>query len=246
MKIYSTSQVAKAIGMHPNTVRLYEEWELITKPERKENGYRIYTDLHIQQIQLARKAFESVIVQNGLRNKMVEMVKTCARGDYDGAILMTKDYLCCVRKEYEKAEEAVRMVQSILDGEVQKSVILMKRKEVSEYLDISMDTLRNWELNGLIHVKRKQNGYRIYSEEDIQRLSIIRCLRCANYSLESILRMLGQLSQNPEIDIKTALNTPNETEDIISACDRLMTSLLEAEDNANEVLKMLVKIKENF
>ena len=31
-----------------------------------------------------------------------------------------------------------------------------------------MDTLRNWEMNGLLSVKRKQNGYRIYTDEDIK------------------------------------------------------------------------------
>jgi DNA-binding transcriptional MerR regulator len=44
-------------------------------------------------------------------------------------------------------------------------------------------TLRNWELNGLMAIKRRENGYRIYTEEDLMRLKIIRSLRCANYSL---------------------------------------------------------------
>ena len=35
---YSTSQIARIVGLHPNTVRLYEEWGLIQKPERKKNG----------------------------------------------------------------------------------------------------------------------------------------------------------------------------------------------------------------
>lgn len=58
---------------------------------------------------------------------------------------------------------------------------MLKRKEVSRHLDISVDTLRNWELNGLITVKRKDNGYRVYSGEDVRRLKIIRSLRLANY-----------------------------------------------------------------
>ncbi len=74
----------------------------------------------------------------------------------------------------------------------------MKQKEVSEYLGITMDSLRNWEMNGLLTVKRRENGYRVYTDEDIQRLKIIRSLRCANYSLEAILRMLQQLSKNPD------------------------------------------------
>ena len=41
-KTYSTSQIAGIVGLHPNTVRKYEEWGLLQTPERKQNGYRIY------------------------------------------------------------------------------------------------------------------------------------------------------------------------------------------------------------
>ncbi len=109
-----------------------------------------------------------------------------------------------------------------------------------------MDTLRNWEMNGLLTVKRKDNGYRVYTDEDIQRLKIIRTLRCANYSLEAILRLLQQLSQNPDTDIRTALNTPKQTDDIISVCDRLIMSLLAAEKNGTVLLDMLHDMKTQF
>ena len=122
----------------------------------------------------------------------------------------------------------------------------MKRKEVSEYLGVSMDALRNWEMNGLLAVKRKENGYRIYTDDDIKRLKIIRALRCANYSLEAILRMLQQLSQNPNVDIKTVLNTPRPSDDIISACDQLILSLSTAEKNAIILMEMLQKMKKQY
>ncbi|WGU97636.1 MerR family transcriptional regulator [Paenibacillus dendritiformis] len=70
-----------------------------------------------------------------------------------------------------------------------------------------MDTLRNWESNGFLTVKRKQNGYRVYTDEDLQRLKIIRSLRCANYSLAAILRMLCALSSNPQADIRKIIDT---------------------------------------
>jgi len=57
MNTYKTSEVAKIIGIHPNTVRLYEELGLISKPERQINGYRVFTDFHIEQFKLARIAF---------------------------------------------------------------------------------------------------------------------------------------------------------------------------------------------
>ena len=109
-----------------------------------------------------------------------------------------------------------------------------------------MDTLRNWEMNGLLTVKRKDNGYRVYTDEDIQCLKIIRSLRCANYSLEAILRLLQQLSENPNADIRIVLNTPKQTDDIISVCDHLIISLSAAEKNADALSDMLHDMKEQF
>ena len=122
----------------------------------------------------------------------------------------------------------------------------LTRKEASEALGISMDALRNWERNGLLTVKRKNNGYRVYTDEDIRRLKIIRSLRCANYSLEAILRLLRQLSQNPDTDVRATLNTPKQSADIISVCDRLIISLSEAWKNACKVLDMLQDMKIRF
>lgn len=242
MKTYQTSEVAKIIGIHPNTVRLYEEWGFISKPKRQKNGYRIFTDLHIQQIHIARMAFQIEVLQNGLRKKIVEMVKLSAKGEFDKAIVLTKEYLQQLKQEQNNAEEAIQIVEHILSNAEEETIISMKRKEVSQYLGISMDTLRNWEMNGLLTVKRKQNGYRIYTANDIKRLKIIRSLRCANYSLEAILQLLQQLSQNSNIDIKLALNTPI-TDNVISACDRLIVSLSAAEKNACKILDMLPKMK---
>lgn len=244
MKKYRTSEVAEMMGIHPNTVRLYEEWGLITKPVREENGYRVFTDLHLCQIQAARLGFEIEILQNGLRKKIVDMIKTCAKCDFDGAIRQTEEYLVQLKKERASAEEAIKIVQDILHGEIHENQLSLKRKEVSRYLAISVDALRNWEMNGLMTIKRKENGYRIYTDADIRQLKIIRVLRCANYSLEAIRRMMQQLSENPEADIREILDTPRQNGDIISACDRLLLSLSKAEINAGKILTLLKEMKE--
>lgn len=246
METYRTTEVATAIGIHPNTVRLYEKLGLIPKPERQTNGYRIFTAFHIQQFILARTAFQIEVLQNGLRKKIVSVVELSANKNFEQAIALTQEYLDGLLTERHNAEDAIQIVQDILSGETEVHRFSMKRKEVSEYLDISMDTLRNWEMNGLLTVKRKENGYRVYTDEDIKRLKIIRSLRCAKYSLEAILRMLGQLSKNPDVDIRAALNTPQQSEDIISVCDRLIISLASAEYNAKKIMKMLQEMKENY
>lgn len=246
MKTYKTSEVAAIVGLHPNTVRLYEEWGMISKPERLDNGYRVYTDLHIMQIKLARIALQIEIMQNGLRAKIIKVIKTAAKCDFDKAISLTEEYLSGIRQERINAEEAINIVYDILTGNEDTAAVYMKRKEVSDYLNISTDTLRNWELNGLIHIKRKHNGYRVYTNDDIKRLKIIRSLRCANYSLEAILRMLKQISADPATDIRAALNTPEPDDYIISVCDKLIISLTAAEENAHEMIKMLNMMKKIF
>lgn len=246
METYKTAEVAAIIGIHPNTVRLYEKLQLIPKPERLSNGYRVFTDFHIEQCRLVRIAFQVEVLQNGLRKKIVKMIKVSATGDFDAAILLINEYIKQIKQERTNAEEAIEIVKQLLSGNTQPYTHYLKRKEVSEALNISMDALRNWEMNGLLSVKRKENGYRVYTNDDIQRLKIIRSLRCANYSLEAILRLLRKLDQNPDIDIRATLNTPKQSDDIISVCDKLIVSLSEAEKNAYTILSILQDMKIRF
>ena len=44
-------------------------------------------------MQLARIAFQIELLQNGLRKKIVETVKTVATGDYIEAIRLTNEYI---------------------------------------------------------------------------------------------------------------------------------------------------------
>ncbi len=49
-----------------------------------------------------------------------------------------KDYLEQIKQERSNAEKAIMIVKQILSGGVPESSHLFKRKEVSEYLGISM------------------------------------------------------------------------------------------------------------
>ncbi len=245
-KTYTTNQVAKTIGIHPNTVRMYEDVGLISKPMRKENGYRVFTNLHIEQFKLARTAFQIEVLQNGLRKKAISIVKLSALCEFDKAIKLTEEYIYSVRNEIRNANEAVKIVKDLLEGDSQENRQSLKRKEVSDILGISMDTLRNWEMNGLFKVKRKENGYRVYTDDDIRKLKIIRSLKCADYSLSAILRMMNELDRNSKADIGAVLNTPNYNENIISACDRLIVSLRSANNNAISIKSMLYEIKNKY
>jgi len=236
-KVYKTSEVAKRVGVHSNTVRLYEKLELIPKVNRLQNGYRVFTDYHIEQFNLARTAFKVEVLQNGLRKKIINVVKLSAKGEFQEAINCTNDYISQIKQEQKNAEEAI---------DLSKKLLLDTRKQTADYLKVTMDTLRNWEMNGLLTVKRRHNGYRVYTESDINRLKIIRTLRCANYSLSAILRMINSMSESIEIDIREVIDKPKEDEDIVTACDKLLTSLSDAEKNAKIILRQLQFMKNKF
>ena len=56
---------------------------------------------------------------------------------------------------------------------------------------------------------------------------------------------MGALSQNPDTDLRTALDTP-QADDAISACDKLLTSLRTANTNAQDMLLQLGQMQARF
>ena len=246
MKTYKTHEIAKIIGVHANTVRMYERDAFIEKAQRLKNGYRVFTQIHIEQMKIARLALKGEILQNGLRKKAVDIIKLTAQRDFDKAISETKRYIDKLQNEASEARQAIEIVEKIMQGfNSYDKTISFTRKQVANLLDITVDTLRNWELNGLITVKRAKNGYRIYNSHDIARLKIIRTLRCANYSLSAIYRLLNSIATQVDVNISKVLNTPNSNEDIISVCDKLLVSLKNTINDAQTILILLKKLKKN-
>lgn len=112
--LYKTAEVAKIIGVHPNTVRLYEKLELIPRVNRLPNGYRVFTDYHIEQFKLARTALKVEVLQNGLRKKIINVVKLSAKGKFQEAINCTDDYINQIKQERKNAEEAIELSKKLL------------------------------------------------------------------------------------------------------------------------------------
>lgn len=48
-------QLAKLTGVNVQTIRFYEHEGLLATPERQENGYRIYTQRHIERLAFVRR-----------------------------------------------------------------------------------------------------------------------------------------------------------------------------------------------
>ncbi|PHK50124.1 MerR family transcriptional regulator [Staphylococcus edaphicus] len=78
----------------------------------------------------------------------------------------------------------------------------MKTKEVVELIGVSQDTLRYYEKVGVIPpVGRDKNGYRIYKDSDLNWVYLVKHLRRAGVSIESLIEFcrLGQLPKDYDI-----------------------------------------------
>jgi DNA-binding transcriptional MerR regulator len=231
-----TSQIAKAIGVHPNTVRIYEEWGYLPPVPRSARGYRLFTQAHLEQMRLARLAL--TWPYPGKKAVLEEMIKSAAGDDLGMAMELAYQCLVHVRTERTYAEAAVEFLERWASGQgVDTTKRQLQIGEAAERLGVSADTLRSWERDGMLEVPRAaHSGYRLYSAAELGRLRVIRMLVQAGYSRMAILRMLIQFDAGKRENLGQALDTPRPDEDILMAADRWLSTLEELETRARAMI----------
>ena len=240
----TTTEIARAVGVHPNTVRLYETWGFLPPVPRSPTGYRLYTQRHLDQMRLARAALHGVWPGPAIRKSALALVRRAASGDLGGALELAYSHLAKVQAERARAEAAARLVQRWADGAaLEPPGKLLTRAEAARLLDLTVEVVRSWEREGLIRVPRDPaNGYRRYGAAEIGRLRVIRMLRLAGYSTMAILRMLLQMEGGRTADLRAALDTPRPDEDVYTAADRWLTTLAEQEQRAADLIALIEEI----
>jgi DNA-binding transcriptional MerR regulator len=227
---YRTSDVARAGGVHPNTVRLYERWGYIPLAPRAPNGYQQFAAYHLDQIKLVRLALQASWVSGAVRAAALGVIFASAGYDLAAAQDHARqlDRLIDAEQAQAQAEAALRVLERWRDGAA-PAVLLdgpLRIGRAARLLDVSIDTLRNWERNGLLDVPRDPaNGYRQYGPRAIARLHVIRTLRRARYSTMAILRMLHRLDSGEADDLRAAIDAPDPDDDIQHATDRWLSTL---------------------
>ncbi len=248
----STAKIAKAVGCHPNTVRLYEQWGLISPVARSPKGYRLYTDEHLDQMRLARLALEGAYPGPNIRRSIIGLIKIVASHDYPAALEKVYQHLQIVLAERDQAESAVKFLQRWALGDAaEQDDASMQIQQVAALLNVTIDMLRNWERNGLVSVPRNPaNRYRQYGGPEIGRLRVIRLLRQTGYSPNAILRMMIELDRSrgqisPE-ELRRVLDTPRPDEDVYMAADRWISTLEEHEKRAREIIGMVEEMARKY
>ncbi len=239
-----TSDLARAAGVHPNTVRLYEQWGLIPPVERTPAGYRIFAQIHLNCLRLARKIYSAPYPGRGFRALGNEIIQCAVRQDWQGALEKAQVHLQAVRAELDQANQAANLLEHWAQHRSAESdEAPIPIGAAARRLGVSLDIIRNAERNGLITVPRNSyNNYRLFGRKEIERLQIIRMLTKAGYSHMSILRMFLELDAGNTRNLKQVLDTPRADEDIFTAADRWLTTLHIQQKLAQEVVVMIVEI----
>ena len=244
-KYYRTNNIAKALGIHVNTVRLYEADGFLPEIPRGQNGYRQYTQGHLEQARLAHLTLHWPWV--GDKTLLIDLVKTANCGDLDKSMELAYHYLARIRMEKTYAEAAIDFLERWSAGYItHESRQKLHISETAQYLNVTVDMLRNWERNGLISVPRDPtNQYRLYGSAEIGRLRVIRILIQSGFSLMAILKMLNQFDDGKTDNLGDVLNMPldesiNEAIEVIA--DRRLDSLIELENRAQAIIHQIKRL----
>lgn len=237
-KTYSTKQIADLVGVHPNTVRLYEKWGFIAPAGRRDTNYRVFTGEHLQQMRLARMALPGPYPLPG---QIVQtMVRKYAAGNFSEALLLAREYLERVEHEKARAVEALCILDKWFEqktGDKNKLAVIGRRQTAAE-IGVSVDTLRNWERNGLFSVTRNDQNQLAFSEWDMEKIRVIRLLRNCGYTISSLLRVFGdeeKLSEKPSL----LLSLPNNDADFFYVTDLFLDYLDEHSERAKRIMDFI-------
>lgn len=241
-KRYRTVDLARAAGTHENTVRMYAEWGFLAKPERAQSGYRLWKGEDIDQMKFARFALHGMWPGHRIRVSALALVRRAATGDLTGALADARAHASLVADERRKAEDAAAFLERWAqtgtprgrgDGRYGPA-------EAAAMVPATAGQIRNWERNRLIDTPRDpDSGHRVYGNDEIGRLRVIRSLILAGYSVSAILRMATELDRGKRRALAEILDTPRDDEDALTAFDRWLHSLGEQASRAEKLIAML-------
>jgi DNA-binding transcriptional MerR regulator len=244
MSYLRTSDVARAVGAHPNTVRRYVDRGILPPVERSPSGYRRFTQHHLDCMRLARLVYSLPYPGKAIFQSGVRIAHATVGGDLGGALELAYRHLALVRSERAQADAAADLLERWASGAPTDATIQPLRiGQVARLLGVSIDVVRSWDRNGLIDIPRDpDNGYRRYGAEEISRLRVIRMLSRAGYSLAAILRMLIQLDRGEKADLRRALDMPHPDEDAYLASDRWLSTLTDQEQRAHTIIALMEEV----
>jgi DNA-binding transcriptional MerR regulator len=231
-----TGKAAKAVGIHPNTLRWYEEAGYLPTLPRTPAGYRKFSPAHLQLARIVKLSQPLLRIYGAIRRLGRRVLSSCREGLSDPAALErgkdeNRELHRLLQQELELALRALEVVErwrggrgpfsstgeepgeSGPGGKLRRMVYL---KEAAAITGLSRDKILSWERNGLLFFLRApENDYRILGTEELNRLLVIRSCRTAGYSISAIKRLLDRVDEGMEAGsdkLRQLADDPQEAE----------------------------------
>ncbi len=205
----------------------------------------MFSDIQLLQIKICRLIFGRPYSNRQIRQLGYNVIKAAGKCEIGQCRLLAVEYINTIRKEINKAQITSDIFSQWMNREtISVSTNQYNRRQAANLLGTSVETIRNWERNGLV----LSNTYgelneRLFDDSDMERLRIIYMLRQTGYSMYSIHRCLTMFDNGYKDMGLTLLNKPEDEEYLLSAGDHWLNVLNDLEYDAANILPLIDQLE---
>jgi len=185
--------LARGLGLSTQAVRNYEAAGILPPARRTEHGYRVYTPLHAQALEV----FAALVPAHGHAGATAIMRAANDSAANDSALdqvfrILDESHaqLAGDRQTLAAVTEALQRLTKTTNTAAATTFV----GPLAHQLGVRPATLRKWERAGLVHPRRdRRTGYRRYSPDDVRDARLAHQLRRGGYPLNKIAVLLEQV-----------------------------------------------------
>ena len=233
--------LSKLTGVKAGTIRFYEKCGFLEPAKRLPNGYRVFCKRHIYQIRVCRLVFGG-FVNKRLRKISREVLQASRDWNLEAYRQAADRYLQAVDEDIRRTKIAVEIVMDKLQ-EMREERFVYTKKQAAGLVGVTSETIRNWERNGLFR-QRAQYEKRLYSQQELNRMYVIRLLLDNGYSMMAVRSFFKEYDGGGRELAMLQLMEPGENENLIYRADRYMETLFETQEKVRQLCSMAEEMEE--
>lgn len=219
--------LARAVGVSSQTIRLYEQVGFLPPAERTPTGQRQFGPRHMQAIQAAR----AMIAGYGWE-RALEIMRAAHQGDLAATMAGVDARHGALAQRRQEIDEVLTALRALRRMEAEQEAPVPTHRgllptltvgEAARQVGVRSSAIRFWETQGLLQPERdRESRYRRYRPEQVRRLQMIVLLRNGGYGFEAIRSVLAELSAGAPEQALAAIE--GRREELIAASRRCMAA----------------------
>jgi DNA-binding transcriptional MerR regulator len=191
----NTRQLGRLAGFSAQTVRNWEALGFLPKAERGANGYRRYTQQHVDAFEVSKSLGFAWLVN-------AEVMRAVHTGDVPGALAIIDAQHAELHAQRLRMRDVLVMLRtiaaqsrSIEPNDRFRDKVVLGIDAIAKQAGVRSSAIRFWESEGLLTPARdKHNGYRRYNAEQAQRARVIALLRANDVGFDVIRNVLDEMA----------------------------------------------------